>query len=71
LTRQISRPLPASSATHWLGAVTYMIPSTTTGVVCSTPASGSWNIHRGASRATDARSICVSVVWRLPPVPPL
>ena len=54
---QICRPLPASSAKHSFGAVTYMMPSTTTGVPCSEPASGTVNIHCGASRATVVLSI--------------
>ncbi len=37
---QIRRPLPASSAKHSFGAVTYMMPSTTTGVPCSPPGVG-------------------------------
>ena len=44
------RPVPASSAMHSFGAVTYMMLSTTTGVTCSWPASGIENIHAGASR---------------------
>ena len=39
-----------------------MMPSTTTGVTCRLPASGTLNSHAGASRPTVVFSICVSVV---------
>ena len=42
--------LPASSAKHSFTAVTYIRPSTTTGVTCRLPASGTVNVHRGARR---------------------
>jgi hypothetical protein len=48
-----------------------MIPSTTTGVTWSCPAPGTVNDHFGARRATVFLSICVSVVYRLPPGSPL
>ena len=41
--------VPASRAKHSLGVVTYMIPSATTGVVCSGPWSEGWKIHLGPS----------------------
>ncbi|PYP99906.1 MAG: hypothetical protein DMF82_23545 [Acidobacteria bacterium] len=37
---QMRRPLPASSAWHSFAVVTYMIPSTTTGVTASRDAFG-------------------------------
>ena len=54
--------VPASSAKHSFGAVTYMMPAATTGVPWSDRAFGMVNIHRGPSRATVVLSICVSAV---------
>ena len=55
---QIWRPVRASSAHTAFTAVTYMIPSATTGVVCrARAATGAGNVHLGASRATFIRLI--------------
>ena len=68
---QIRRPLPASSAKASFGAVTYMMPSATTGVPWSDPRRVWSTSTCGASRDTVVLSISVSVVYRLPPGSPL
>ena len=63
---QISRPLPASSATHSLADVMYMMPPATTGVTSSRELPASGYTHTGTNEATLARVIRSSALNRLP-----
>ena len=58
----LSQALQGPSAKHWFGAVTYMIPPTTTGVTCRRAAFGRVKIHLGPKRPTLALLICARVV---------
>jgi hypothetical protein len=55
---QSCRPVPASSAQHSFALVTYIMPSTTTGVVSARVTPGIVNIQLSASRETLFFVIC-------------
>src|SRR3989442_15996345 len=68
---QNGRPVFASSASTSFGRwVTYIIPSTTSGVDCHAPSTFPWNTHFCSRFATLPGVICRSGLCRLPEYPP-